>query len=72
MVKTYGLEKLLRNDTTTVLVALLLLLVLAVTILGLEILNQGVDVFILLLVVLNLGLGGVVLSGRLLLLIEVS
>lgn len=54
----YGLQELLRNETATVLVTLLLLGILAVAILGLEVLDQGVNVLILVLVVLSLGLLG--------------
>lgn len=54
----YRLQELLRNETATVLVTLLLLGVLAVAILGFEVLDQGVNVFILVLVVLSLGLLG--------------
>lgn len=72
MSKTYCLEKLLRNDATTVLVALLVFLFLAVAILGLEVLDQGVDVLVLILVVLGLDLGGNVLGGCLVLLVEVA
>lgn len=70
--KTYCLEKLLRNDATTVLVALLVFLFLAVAILGLEVLDQGVDVLVFILVVLGLDLGGNVLGGCLVLLVEVA
>lgn len=70
---TYSLEKLLGDNTTAVLVALLLFIVLGVTVLGLEVLNEGVNVLILFLILLNLRLGGSVLSGRLLLfLVEVT
>lgn len=72
MSKTYCLEKLLRNHATTVLVALLVFLFLAVAILGLEVLDQGVDVLVLILVVLGLDLGGNVLGGCLVLLVEVA
>lgn len=54
-----GLKKLLGNETTTVGIALLLLLIfLDVSVLRLEILDQGVDVLIFLLADLGLGLVG--------------
>ena len=68
----YSLQELLRNETATVLVTLLLLGVLAVSILGLEVLDQGVDVLIFVVRVLGLGLrgrGGLVLG---VLLVEVA
>lgn len=67
------MQKLLRNETATVLVTLLLLGVLAVSILGLEVLDQGVDVLIFVLLVLDLGLlrrGGLGWGG--VLLVEVA
>lgn len=69
---TYGLQKLLGDDTATVLVALLVLFILDVAILRLEILDQGIDVLVLLLVILHLGLLGGGRGGSALLLVEVT
>lgn len=69
----YSLQELLGDETATVLVALLLLVLSTVSVLGLEVLDQGVDVLIFVLVVLDLGLlGRGVLGWGGVLLVEVA
>ncbi|ROW06561.1 hypothetical protein VMCG_04318 [Cytospora schulzeri] len=65
-------NELFGDDTTTGLITLLILLILTVTILGLKILDQGIDVLILILVVLRLGLVADRLLSSLTLLIETA